>query len=69
MVDFRIAIVISTEDQARNHVASRLSSYLRKVSRLPSDEDVTKFLSSHIEGTSKWEESNLSEEEKFVIFS
>ena len=46
-LDFRIAIIISTKDKARSHVASRLSSYVRTIPSLPTDEDIAKYITSH----------------------
>ena len=48
LVDFRIAVLISAKDQARNHLASRLSLYLRKFPKLPSDDSIAEYISSHI---------------------
>lgn len=47
-IDFKIVVIISAEDQARNHVASRMSSYIRKLPRLPSDVQIAEYISSHI---------------------
>lgn len=67
-IDFRIAILISTEDQARNHVASRLSPYIRRLPRLPSDEEVAQYISSHIEQPIEFKHLS-SEQERFVLMN
>ena len=41
--------MINAKDQARNHLASRLSLYLRKFPKLPSDDDIAKYISAHID--------------------
>ena len=48
LIDFRIAVLISAKDQARNHLASRLSLYLRKFPKLPLDDSIAEYVSSHI---------------------
>lgn len=46
-LDFKIVILVTSVDQNRNHVSSRLSSSMRKLPELPSDEEIISYISSH----------------------
>uniref|UniRef100_A0A1X7THY6 Death domain-containing protein n=1 Tax=Amphimedon queenslandica TaxID=400682 RepID=A0A1X7THY6_AMPQE len=46
--NFRIVVLINAKDQAKNHLASRLSLYLKKFPKLPSDKEIAEYISTHI---------------------
>ena len=63
IIDFRIAVLINARDQARNHLASRLSLYLRKFPKLPSDNSIAEYVSSHI--SQSFDIKSSSDQERF----
>lgn len=68
-IDFKIVIIISAEDQARNHVASRMSSYIRKLPRLPPDNDVIKYVFDHIVNEFKVPFKPASAQERYYKYT
>ena len=67
-VDFRIALVISSQEQAKGYIVSRLSTYIRKPPNLPTDEDVAMYIASHCRnpGTFPQQSSHLTEQERSI---
>ena len=63
-IGFRIVILISTKDQTKSHIASRLSLYLRKFPKLPSDEIIAAYVSSHI--SQSFDIETFTDQERFV---
>lgn len=67
LTDYRIVILISTDCQDGNHVASRLSHYLKQIPQLPTDDEIAKYFHAHNRQPFNLEGS-LSAQEKYMYY-